>query len=90
MERPDVEDRQGAVQLGRYMIRSPIVLKRLSWETETCEGLPQMRLYEFRRRPRILKQQENTPCAVSWPRHGPRPRTAEKEISAPPGLGKSG
>ena len=29
-----VEDRQGAVRLGRYMIRCPIVVKRLSWETE--------------------------------------------------------
>ncbi len=32
-----VEDRKGAVRLGRYMIRCPIVLKRLSWETETGE-----------------------------------------------------
>ena len=39
-----VEDRKGAVRLGRYMIRCPIVLKRLSWETETgeivCRGRP--------------------------------------------------
>jgi hypothetical protein len=26
-----VEERQGAVRLGRYMIRCPIALKRLSW-----------------------------------------------------------
>ncbi|MCP4202666.1 MAG: hypothetical protein GY769_12115 [bacterium] len=32
-----VEDRQGAVRLGRYMIRCPIVLKRLSWEADTGE-----------------------------------------------------
>ena len=32
-----VEDLQGAVRLGRYMIRCPIILKRLSWETETGE-----------------------------------------------------
>ena len=32
-----VEDRQGAVRLGRYMIRCPIVLKRLSWERKTGE-----------------------------------------------------
>ncbi len=42
-----VEDRQGAVRLGRYMIRCPIVLKRLSWETETgevvCRGRPSRR-----------------------------------------------
>jgi len=30
-----VEDRQGAVRLGRYMIRCPIVLKRLSWHADT-------------------------------------------------------
>ncbi len=42
-----VEDRKGAVRLGRYMIRCPIVLKRLSWETETgevvCLGRPSRR-----------------------------------------------
>jgi hypothetical protein len=42
-----VEDRQGAVRLGRYMIRCPIVLKRLSWEKETgevvCQGQPSRR-----------------------------------------------
>jgi hypothetical protein len=42
-----VDDRQGAVRLGRYMIRCPIVLKRLSWETETggvvCRGRPSRR-----------------------------------------------
>jgi hypothetical protein len=42
-----VEDRKGAVRLGRYMIRCPIVLKRLSWETETgvvvCRGRPSRR-----------------------------------------------
>ena len=34
-----VEDRQGAVRLGRYMIRCPIVLKRLHWMSETGEVL---------------------------------------------------
>ncbi len=34
-----VEDRQGAVRLGRYMIRCPIVLKRLSWHTDTGDVL---------------------------------------------------
>ena len=32
-----VDDRQGAVRLGHYMIRCPIVLKRLSWEWEAGE-----------------------------------------------------
>ncbi len=32
-----VEDRQGAVRLGRYMIRCPIVLKRLTWHADTGE-----------------------------------------------------
>ena len=32
-----VQDREGAVRLGRYMIRCPIVLKRLSWERKTGE-----------------------------------------------------
>jgi len=34
-----VEDQQGAVRLGRYMIRCPIVLKRLSWHADTGEVL---------------------------------------------------
>ena len=34
-----VEDRKGAVRLGRYMIRCPIVLKRLSWHADTGEIL---------------------------------------------------
>ncbi len=34
-----VEDRAGAVRLGRYMIRCPIVLERLSWEADTGEVL---------------------------------------------------
>jgi len=42
-----VEDRKGAVRLGRYMIRCPIVLKRLTWEKETgevvCRGRPSRR-----------------------------------------------
>jgi hypothetical protein len=33
------EDRQGAMRLGRYMIRCPIVLKRPSWERDTGEGV---------------------------------------------------
>ena len=32
-----VEDRKGAVRLGRYMIRCPIVLKRLSWHADSGE-----------------------------------------------------
>ncbi len=32
-----VEDREGAVRLGRYMIRCPIVLKRLGWDEGTGE-----------------------------------------------------
>ena len=32
-----VEDRLGAARLGRYMIRCPLVLKRLSWNRETAE-----------------------------------------------------
>jgi len=42
-----LEDRKGAVRLGRYMIRCPIVLKRLSWEADTgevvCRGRPSRR-----------------------------------------------
>jgi hypothetical protein len=42
-----VENRQGAVRLGRYMIRCPIVLKRLRWETDSgdvvCRGRPSRR-----------------------------------------------
>ena len=38
-----VEERKGAVRLGRYMIRCPIVLKRLSWETDTGEVVCQSR-----------------------------------------------
>jgi hypothetical protein len=34
-----VEDRKGAVRLGRYMIRCPIALKRLSWDKQTAEVL---------------------------------------------------
>jgi hypothetical protein len=34
-----VEDRQGAVRLGRYMIRCPIALKRLRWDKQTAEVL---------------------------------------------------
>jgi hypothetical protein len=34
-----VEDRQGAVRLGRYMIRCPIALKRLNWDKQTAEVL---------------------------------------------------
>ena len=32
-----VEDRAGAGRLGRYMIRCPVVLKRLTWEEDTGE-----------------------------------------------------
>ena len=32
-----VKDRQGAARLGRYMIRCPLALKRLSWNEETAE-----------------------------------------------------
>jgi hypothetical protein len=32
-----VKDRQSAVRLGRYMIRCPLALKRLSWNEETAE-----------------------------------------------------
>ena len=32
-----VEDRQGAVRLGRYMIRCPIVLERLRWSEHSSE-----------------------------------------------------
>ncbi len=31
------EDRQGAVRLGRYMIRCPLVLDRLEWDAESGE-----------------------------------------------------
>jgi hypothetical protein len=34
-----VEDRQGAVRLGRYMIRCPIALERLRWDKQTAEVL---------------------------------------------------
>ena len=34
-----VEDRPGAVRLGRYMIRCPIVLERLGWSEETSAVL---------------------------------------------------
>jgi hypothetical protein len=32
-----VEGRQGAARLGRYMIRCPLALKRLSWNDDTAE-----------------------------------------------------
>ncbi len=32
-----VKDRQGAVRLGRYMIRCPLALNRLCWNEETGE-----------------------------------------------------
>ena len=32
-----VEDRQGAARLGRYMIRCPLALNRLSWNDDTVE-----------------------------------------------------
>ncbi len=32
-----VKDRQGAARLGRYMIRCPLALKRLSWNEETAQ-----------------------------------------------------
>ena len=32
-----VEDRQGAARLGRYMIRCPLALNRLSWNEDTAE-----------------------------------------------------
>jgi hypothetical protein len=32
-----VEGRQGAARLGRYMIRCPLALKRLSWNEDTAE-----------------------------------------------------
>jgi hypothetical protein len=42
-----VEDRQGAVRLGRYMIRCPIVLERLVWDEASgevlCRGRPARR-----------------------------------------------
>jgi len=42
-----VEDRKGAVRLGRYMIRCPIVLKRLQWDQEgqaqACTRQPEHR-----------------------------------------------
>ena len=34
-----VQDRQGAVRLGRYMIRCPMVLQRLGWSEDTGEVL---------------------------------------------------
>ena len=33
-----VEGRKGAVRLGRYMIRCPIILKRLSWHADSGEA----------------------------------------------------
>jgi len=35
-----VDDRQSAVRLGHYMIRCPIVLKRLSWEVGSSRLRP--------------------------------------------------
>ena len=32
-----VKDRQGAARLGRYMIRCPVALKRLSWDEDTAQ-----------------------------------------------------
>ena len=32
-----VKDRQGAARLGRYMIRCPLALKRLSWDEDTAQ-----------------------------------------------------
>ena len=42
-----VQDREGAVRLGRYMIRCPIVLERLAWDEGAgqvvCRGRPARR-----------------------------------------------
>jgi hypothetical protein len=52
-----VEDRQGAVRLGRYMIRCPIVLKRLQWDIETGHVL-------YRGRP--SRRSRPVPAEARW------------------------
>jgi hypothetical protein len=52
-----VEDRQGAARLGRYMIRCPLALKRLSWNEDTAE-------VGYTARP--TRRSGPRPATVSW------------------------
>ena len=52
-----VKDRQGAARLGRYMIRCPLALKRLSWNQQTAE-------VGYTARP--IRRSGPRPATVSW------------------------
>ena len=52
-----VEDRQGAARLGRYMIRCPLALNRLSWNEDTAE-------VAYTARP--ARRSGPRPATVSW------------------------
>ncbi|MHC5016934.1 MAG: transposase [Planctomycetota bacterium] len=52
-----VKDRQGAARLGRYMIRCPLALKRLSWNEDTAE-------VSYTVRP--TRRSGPRPATVSW------------------------
>jgi hypothetical protein len=52
-----VEDRLGAARLGRYMIRCPLALKRLSWDQQTAQ-------VSYTARPTRLSGPQ--PASVSW------------------------